>query len=883
MFTVFCKLAWRETKSSWSKFAFLFLCLALGVGAIVAVDLFATSVERSILGDARALQGGDVEISSRRPFTENTQSLIETLPDRGFSISHLTEVTGMASIASSSQKQASTSQLVEIKAVDSPYPLYGTVTVSPDPDWKSLLNERTTDCLSYPCFGTVVQEALLFRLRLKLGHQIRIGDSQFKIMGILTKEPDQVANAFSLGPRILISREALTATGLVKPGSRVQERIRLKIPETYSLTGLVGELRGRLSKEGIRVSSFQDGQPRLRRFLEQLGLYLGLLSLTILLVGGIGVACTIQGFLTQKTTNVATLKTLGADSTQVAGIYLTQCLLLGGIGSGLGGLLGIGLFQAIPWVFADLLPPNFSPTLSWVPVLKGMAVGTVAAVIFSLWPLLSIRHISPALIFRQAVEQARVRAEPLTWLEKIRLGSRNLFKDRTRSGIAALIVLSLTILAIRQARSISLGIFFSGAFLAAIAFLSVGTRFLYWLLPRMPIPQRFLLRHSTKNLLRPGNFTRAMTLAIGLGVMLMTALFTIQLTLLDFIGNQVPTKAPSFFFIDIQPDQQEGFERILRQHVPDSPQTMVPVVRSRLLSINGREIQPEEHKNQRNGWYFTREYVLTALATLPQDNVIVQGKWWNEKTQASLMVEEGQPRRSYPGVSVEEDAARNLGLSLGSIFTFDIQGVPLTAEVSSIRKVDWGSFSMNFFMIFEPSALEGAPFTSIATARIPKTKEQVLQQAIVEAMPNVTAIHVGDVLDNIARIFRQLATGIKSLALLCVITGAVVMMAAISVNRYRRLQELAILKAIGGTRTLLVGSLSMEFSLIGGFAGLLGLSLGALLSWGIVHFFFDLPWNINLSFFAVGWWLTVAGALLTGLLGTYRLLGFPPLPILRQE
>ncbi|MGD9852774.1 MAG: ABC transporter permease [Nitrospirales bacterium] len=877
------KLAWRETKSSWSRFLFLFLCMGLGVGAIVAVDLFAAAVERSILGDARALQGGDVEISSRRSFTKEAQSLIETLPNRGFSISHVTELTGMASVAASNPDQFPTSQLVEIKAIDPAYPLYGAVTVSPDHDWKSLLAERTTGCLSYPCFGTVVQEALLFRLRLQVGHQIHIGESQFTIMGILKKEPDQVANAFSLGPRILISRGALTATGLVKPGSRVHQRIRLKVPESYPLPALVGELRGRLAKEGVQVSSFQETQPRLRRFLEQLSLYLGLLSLTILLVGGIGVACTIQGFLAQKTANIATLKTLGADSTQVAGIYLTQCLLLGGIGSGLGGLLGIALFQVIPWVFADLLPPNFSPTFSWLPVLKGMAVGTVATVIFSLWPLLSIRHISPALIFRQAVEQVSIRTEAISWFGKIRRMSRNVLNDRLRNLIGTLIVISLTILAIRQARSFSLGIFFSGAFLTAIGTLMAGTRCLYWLLPRMPIPQRFLLRHSTKNLLRPGNFTRAMTLAIGLGVMLMTALFTIQQALLDFIGNQIPTKAPSFFFIDIQPDQQEQFEQILKQHVPDSPHTLVPVVRSRLLSINGKDIHPEEHKNQRNGWYFTREYVLTALATLPQDNVLTQGTWWGAKSPVTPVEQNGQGKTSHPLVSVEEDAAQNLGLSLGSIFTLDIQGVPLTAEVASIRKVDWGSFSMNFFMIFEPSALEGAPFTSIATARIPKTEEQTLQQAIVDAMPNVTAIHVGDILDNITRIFQQLATGIRSLALLCVITGALVMMAAISINRYRRLQELAILKAIGGTRFLLVGSLGIEFGLIGGFAGLLGLSLGALLSWAIVHFFFDLPWNIDLSFFAVGWWITVAGAVLTGLLGTYRLLGFPPLPILRQE
>jgi len=486
------------------------------------------------------------------------------------------------------------------------------------------------------------------------------------------------------------------------------------------------------------------------------------------------------------------------------------------------------------------------------------------------------------LIFRQEVDQVSTTDAKVGWLVRVRQVVHQLWQDRTRSLVGCVIVFSLTILAIQQARSISLGIFFSLAFLAAMVALLTGTGFLHWMMRRFPVPQRFLLRHSTKNLQRPGNFTKAMTLAIGLGVMLMTSLLGIQQALLDFIGNQIPAKAPSFFFIDIQPDQQSKFEAILHQHVPDAPYTLVPVVRSRLLRIEGRTIDPEEHKHQRHGWYFTREYVLTALATLPQDNVITQGTWWGPPTSDSSAGQKRQAQ-SYPMVSVEQDAAKNLGLSVGSTFTLDIQGVPLTAQVASIRKVDWSSFSMNFFMIFEPSALEGAPFTSIATARIHQTQEQSLQQAIVDAMPNVTAIHVGDVLDNIARIFQQLATGIRSLALLCVITGAAVMMAAISINRFRRLQELAILKAIGGTRIILLGSLSVEFGLIGGFAGLVGLSLGALLSWAIVHFFFDLPWNIHVSLFAMGWWLTVGGAILTGLLGTYRLLGFPPLPILRQE
>jgi putative ABC transport system permease protein len=213
----------------------------------------------------------------------------------------------------------------------------------------------------------------------------------------------------------------------------------------------------------------------------------------------------------------------------------------------------------------------------------------------------------------------------------------------------------------------------------------------------------------------------------------------------------------------------------------------------------------------------------------------------------------------------------------------DIQGISFMATVSSLRQVDWSNFSMNFFMILEPGALDGAPLTYIATTRVPKTSEVPLQQAIVAAMPNVTAINVGDVLENIARIFRQLAMGIQALALLCLMTGAVVMIAAISINRYRRLFDLAILKALGGGRSLLLFSLGMEFGLIGAFAGLVGLGLGCLLSWSILHFFFDLTWTFDPIVLITGLLLTIVLTLMTGFLSTYRLLGFPPLSVLRQE
>jgi len=879
------KLAWRETASSWSRFFFLFLCIALGVGAIVAVDLFATNVEQAILGDARGLLGGDIELSWRRTMSKKGQEVLNSLSKREIVISHITELAAMAAVESDephAQGTTATSQLVELKALDSLYPLYGKLIVEPPQTSKQLLAPIQSGCRRLPCFGAIAQKSLLIRLNVDIGSELRIGHANFIITAILDKEPDKIATAFSLGPRVMISREALEATELVKTGSRIHERYRLQLPTSAPLEQWLGELRGRLSREGVQVSSYRDAQPRLRRFLDQLTLYLGLIGLTILLVGGIGVACTMQGFIAQKTPIIATLKTLGADSPQIIKIYLTQSLLLGGIGSLVGGLLGTGLHQGMPLLLQGIIPDTFSIYPTFTPILRGIALGTLATLAFSLWPLLAIRHVSPALVFRQNVDQPIPQRDRQSWITRWMRLLKMWWNDRVRRLTSLSIAGCLLGLAIWQANSLSLGLFFSGAFLVAILALLCGTSALFWILRHIQFPQRWLLRHATNNLQRPGNFTKAMTLAIGIGVMLMFTLMTVQQTLLDLIEDQIPTSAPSFFFIDIQPDQYASFKHILENHIPGLPYNLVPVVRSRLSEIDGRPINPEEHKGKRNGWYFTREYVLTTFETLPKDNVLTQGQWW-ENSPHTYSADDPQARKNRPLVSVEEDAAKYLGLSLGSNITFNIQGVPFVATVSSLRTVDWGSFSLNFFMIMEPGSLDGAPITYIATAKVPQSVEIPLQQTIVSSMPNVTAIHVGDVMENIAKIFRQLAMGIQALALLCLITGAVVMIAAISINRYRRQHELAILKALGGSRGLLLFSLSTEFGLIGGFAGLVGLGLGCLLSWSILHFFFDLAWTINLTVLLTGLLMTIILTLVTGVLGTYRLLGLPPLSVLRQE
>jgi putative ABC transport system permease protein len=368
------------------------------------------------------------------------------------------------------------------------------------------------------------------------------------------------------------------------------------------------------------------------------------------------------------------------------------------------------------------------------------------------------------------------------------------------------------------------------------------------------------------------------------------AVSVLERSLVAQLGESRPVDAPTFFFIDIQPDQKEAFLQLVHRQMPEAKPETTPLVRSRLYTLNGRPVEAEEETEEqekkdgeehakerdsreaRQGWYRTREYVLTFLNDLPKDNVITKGAWWDQQ----------QPG-GRPLVSVEEEAARNLGLDLGSTVEFDIQGATVSAEVSSIRKVEWGNFSTNFYMILSPGSLKGAPFTYVATVRVPPEGEIPLQQAVVANFPNVTAINIGDVLESFAQVVERLSLAIRAIALFCILTGGIVMAAALAATRYRRLYESVVFKALGATRGLVARSFATEYVLLGTVAGLIGSLLASLLSWGLLHFIFDLPWTLQPGLLTVGLLLTIVLTLGVGFLSTFRILGQRPLTILRHE
>ncbi|WP_447978818.1 ABC transporter permease [Candidatus Nitrospira bockiana] len=885
-------MAWRETRTAWRHFLYFFVCIALGVAALVGVGLFADNLEQTVAREARSLMGGDLEVRLSHPLSEQGRAVLEGLGERGASVTHVSELVAMASRSNSGSPTAAgpvSSQIIELKAVEPAYPLYGTVQTTPTRPLADLLAPDPAPCRvageEHRCYGAVVQEALLIKMGLSVGDQFSIGRAWFRIRGTIAHEPDRIASAFSLGPRVLVSQDALGAADLVKPGSRVRERHLIRVPASLDAGQVLEELRDRLAPDSARITAFRDAQPQLRRFLQQLDRYLGLIGLTALFVGGIGVATTIHAFLKEKLHTIAVLKTLGADSKTIIRTYLFQAVTLGSIGSVAGLLIGTTVQHAMPTLLAGLFPQQLLElsqggySLPPAPLVRGLLLGIATTLLFTIWPLLGVRDVCPALIFRADVLALEARHPGADGPRRRPRRPR----DAVRVVTAGAIALGLAGVAMWQAESVVIGALFLGGLVAGAFLLVFAARFLVTALKLAPPPGSLVLRHAFANLWRPGSQAISITVAIGIGVMIIMTISIIERSLVRHIGDSRPIDAPTFFFIDIQPDQRDGVERLLVERLPGTRIDLTPLVRARLHAVNGRPVplnggvdrEPDKGGDREEhgvSWYLTREYVLTFLEQLPKDNAILAGQWWGSGA-----------RPDQPLISVEEDAARHLGVTVGSTLAFDIQGALVSGTVSSIRKVEWNNFSTNFYMILSPGALEGAPFTYVATARVSPGEQMAVQQAVVDAFPNVTAINIGEVMGTFSRVLEHLSFAIRAIAGFCILAGAVVMAAALATTRYRRLYESVIFKALGATRNLIAGAFAAEYAVLGSVAGLIGTGLAAGLSWAILDSVFDLPWIWPVHVLLVGLALTIVLTVAVGFLATYRILGERPLSILRHE
>jgi putative ABC transport system permease protein len=830
------RLAWRETRGAWRAFGYFFACVTLGVAALVGVGSFADSLERTVARSARSLMGGDVEIRSSQPLPVPPGEIVAAagLSRRSVAVTRVRELVAMA------QAGPHVTQLVELKAVEAGYPFYGALVTEPAGALDTLIGGGRA----------LVHESLLSRLGLRVGDAFRVGAAELTIAGVILKEPDRAIGVFSLGPRVLIAAADLDRTGLIQPGSRVRYRTLFRLPDA----GDAEAFRDRAAASlpiAQRVTTYTQAQPGLRRFWDQLTMYLGLTGLVALMVGGIGVAVSVSAFMSDKQASIAIMKALGAGWRPLLIAYLLQTAALGLGGSLLGAALGSLIQPLLAPALTRLLPIELTLTFSTRAVLRGLAMGVGVTLLYALWPLLRIRHVPPALILRREAESRRPGRRP--WLAMVP------------------IALGLAALALWQAGSWKIGALFAGGLAVALGLLALGARGVVALARQVPW-RGAAWRQGAANLHRPGSHAGPVLVSLGLAVMLVVAIAVLESGLRSQMTDRGPDETPAFFFIDIQPDQAEPFARLVAEHGAIAPAELTPVVRARLAAINGAPISPTERTRREETWALTREYVLTWATKPPRHNTVVAGRWWTAAEAAR-----------EPLVSVEAEIAGQLGVRPGDRLTFDVQGVPVTARVTNLRHVDWRSLASNFFVIFSPGALEGAPSTFIATVQTRPDREGPMQSAVVAELPNVTAIPVREVLERVRGVFDQIALAVRLVAAFSIVAGLVVMAGALAITRQQRLYQSVILKVVGATRGFVARVFAVEYVLLGAAAGVTGSALAAALAWAVMRWAFDLPGRWAPGALLAGVLSATGLALLVGLLGTRRLLGRRPLGVLRGE
>ncbi len=830
-------------RSSWRRLLFFFLCIGIGVGSIVALRSTIQNINRAVAGEARALLTADVQIDSTRPWRPETLQIIERVASAPEVLAR-TETIDSATMARPADSALEGAMMVELKGIEPPYPLYG--------DFR-LADGRGFDHSLIADGGAVVAPLLLERLRLRVGDSLKIGESSFQIRGVIDREPGS-GGGFRLGPRVLIARSAVEGTGLVGFGSRARRRILLQVREG-GMESLVQRLRDELKGQLVTVNSYKDSQENLSEQFARTENYLSLTGLIVLVLGGIGVSSVTRVFIEQKRQTIAVLKCIGGTGRQITAAYLTQVIALGLLGSLLGITLAKGALVLVAYYFAQALPPNMSYGLASGAVAQGLGLGLLVSILFSALPLLRIRHIKPNMLLRD--EDG---------------GGKRRRLDFLRLGTGALVLLGLFLLSSWQAGSLRVGLFFLTGLVATAALLYGAAFLLILLVKRARHLRSFALRQAVSSLYRPGNQTRVIIMAVGLGAFVVMAIQSLQTNLLNEIDISRRTQLPNMFLIDIQTDQKQGVENLIEGATGVRPE-LIPTVRTRIFAINGREVDLEGREMRQERGRLGREYVVTYRSRLESNETIVAGSFWDAtpSTEAEVSIEEGMR-----GLS---------GLDVGSNVTFDIAGRKLAARVTSIRRVDWRNSRTGFMVLFRPGALENAPQMLIAPINGPagEPERSRFQRALLDQYPNISVIDVAEVVSTISRILNNVTLAVTFLGGFVLLCGVLILVGSIAMTKFQRIYEVAILKTLGAKRKVLLSILIVEYGLLGLVAGLVGALSAVALSYAVTRFVFEIPWDFSLMVTLAGIAATSALVMVVGVSSSFNVLTRKPLAILRAQ
>ncbi len=739
-----------------------------------------------------------------------------------------------------------TRALVELKAVDAAYPLVGEVAVDPALSLGEALANRDGR------WGALAEPGLLTRLGADVGDTVSVGGASLQIRGVITREPDRVANVISFGPRLMIAASAVSETGLVQPGSLYRHNIRVMLPTGTTVAAWTAAVKEAFPTAGWRIRDTSEAAPGVQRFVERLGMFLTFAGLAALLVGGLGVANAVRHYLAGKGETIATLKCLGAPGAMIVEVYLLQVLLLAAAGVAIGLIMGavvpLGLFHLIE----AQLPFRLQVALYPQPLIAAAGMGLLTALSFALWPLGLAREVPASGLFRQVIDA------PTGWPR--------------RSYIAATALCAVALCGLTIATALVPGFaawFVAGAILT-LALLRAAASALMALAARLPRPRAASVRMAISGLHRPGAPTPSVVMSLGAGLTVLVAVALIDSNLRAQIGERLPLSVPAFFFIDIQDAQAEAFDATIAAVPGAGESKRVPSLRGRIVAIAGVPVETAQVASD-SAWAIHGDRALTYADAAPVDADIVAGAWWP---------------RDYDGpplLSLDAGLARGFCVGIGDSLTLNVLGREFEAKIASLREIDWRAVPFDFAMILSPATLAGAPHSYIAAVYAPESAEAALEKAVIDRFANVTAIRTREALAAVNGLLDRIAWGVRAAAAVTLVAGALVLAGAVAADRRRRTFEAVVFKVLGATRARIAGTYLIEYGVLGLTTAAIAAALGIAIGWAVSVLVMGFAWAIRWDIVAATVTLCVALTLVIGFAGTWRILARKAAPYLRND
>ncbi|MBV6634125.1 MAG: ABC transporter permease [Alphaproteobacteria bacterium] len=843
------RIARRELRGGIAGFRIFILCLMIGVAAIAAVRSVSSAVLNSLSDDGRAILGGDMVMRSIYiPAEPEQQSFLDVIG----TVSNGVEMRAMARVPGATGLGAGAATLVELKAVDDLYPLYGEVELQGGGDFREAVAQQADGS-----WGAVVEEGALIRLNLEIGDRVVLGQADMTITDVIAREPDRASGGtFTLGPRMMVDLAAMDDTGLMQEGSLIYFLYRLDLNDGVSVDEARRAIADNVPAAGWRVRDFRNASPALRNFIERLTMFLTLTGLTALLVGGVGVGNAVKGYLDGKSRTIAMLKCVGAPGSLIFRAYLLQVMALASIGIGLGLVVGAIAPILVGQALEGILPIRISIGFDGIGLILAGLFGYLVALTFTVWPLGYARDVPAVAIFREMF--ADNRKEP----------------HRRYVLMTGALALTLGAIAVLTAEhQVFAFAFVSGAVLILIAFNAAGGLITNGA-KALGRPRSPTLRLALTNLHRPGSPAPTVVLSLGLGLTVLVTIALIEGNFARAVNDEIPKDAPTFFFVDIQPDQLEPFRNQVESEPGVTDFRATPMMRGRIVEVNGTPAR-EAVVNEDEAWVLNGDRGVTYSAEPANQGETWAGEWWDPSYVSG--------RDGPPLVSVEESIAEAFGIGPGDEITVNILGRDLTATIAHVREVNWGTVQINFTLIYAPGLLDNAPQTFLATLKAPPESEAAIQRGVPANFPNISMVRVRDAIDTVNTVLGNIATAVRVTAAVTLVAGTLVLAGAIAAGHRRRIYDAVVLKVLGATRWTVLRAFLTEYGVLGISTALIAGVAGTITAYLVLTGTMGMAWTFLPM--AVINTILIASVITIGLgfLGTWHALGQKPAPLLRND